>query len=387
MPLMSLPRISSTYRILNFKRCLVGTIFSSFAAATYYRPLPNDEVSKNIECSKTQRNNIDRAMTPFCSKISYSDMSREETPFLVSIARAFSIGITTIAIRIFMTTYGTYEIVDPFQMEYSHFISLVLGRKKGESLLTVSNHRSVFDDPGVVSCLLPLWIGLQPKYNRWGICSQEYCFNDRLPAFIKGYIGAGQVVPIYRGGGINQKLLENFAKLLARGEWCHIFPEGGVFQLNELGGRHQKHKMYQENPYNEANENNLDSIGKLKWGVGKLIAHAPIRPRVIPFAHIGMDVLLPKDQMIRIFGGKPLKVKIKFGKELFFDDLIQEHEKKHGKLWKYESNRGGNSIDKDQLAHDNDYWNSSKKEKELYKKITMRVEKELELLTSKLIRS
>ncbi len=99
-----------------------------------------------------------------------------------------------------MTTYGEYDIVN--DEHYHNFISLVVGRHIEDSnendnenvnryrnrnsnstskskskridhghykegILTVSNHRSLFDDPGVVSCLLPLHLGIQPKYNRW----------------------------------------------------------------------------------------------------------------------------------------------------------------------------------------------------------------------------
>jgi monolysocardiolipin acyltransferase len=155
--------------------------------------------------------------------------SRADTPIFLSIAKRISIGATTLAIRLFMNSYGEYKVVD--DQHYAHFLSLVLGESgrsdNNQSLITVSNHRSLFDDPGVVSLVLPLWIGLQPKYNRYGICSQEYCFADILPSFIKGYIGAGQVLPIWRGGGIEQALLKDFGKLIAMGEWCHIFPEGG----------------------------------------------------------------------------------------------------------------------------------------------------------------
>eukprot|EP00557_Chaetoceros_sp_GSL56_P013362 CAMPEP_0176482254 /NCGR_PEP_ID=MMETSP0200_2-20121128/3275_1 /TAXON_ID=947934 /ORGANISM="Chaetoceros sp., Strain GSL56" /LENGTH=296 /DNA_ID=CAMNT_0017878553 /DNA_START=357 /DNA_END=1247 /DNA_ORIENTATION=+ len=292
-------------------------------------------------------------------------------------ARYLSIGCTTILIRIFMNTYGQYNIEN--DEHYAHFLTLVLGgdgrQEQGQSLITISNHRSLFDDPGVVSCLLPLWIGIQPKYNRWGICSQEYCFADALPAIVKGYIGAGQVLPIQRGGGINQPLLQHFASLVARGEWCHIFPEGGVWQWRELGGRGRFAVL-------EGQSKNVQK-SKLKWGVGKLIAHAPIRPRVVPFAHVGMEVLLPQDETTRkthvkekLLGGEPLHVKIKFGEEITFDDLIQEHEQKYGKLWVY----NGDNNDHEQYV-------SSKVEKELYKKIALRIEYHLENLTKKVVSS
>ena len=67
----------------------------------------------------------------------------------------------------------------------------------------------------------------------------EYCFNSALPGLAHGYIGAGQVLQIRRGGDIDQRLLLDFARHFVWGEWCHIFLEGGVWQWDELGGRRQ----------------------------------------------------------------------------------------------------------------------------------------------------
>lgn len=397
-------------------RFVGGTALISFVTATYYRPLPLPEEDNGVQQTvastghstshlqnkrKHPQNNVlqekqgskplgtntmccgqhtalaklpDRTSATFCSKeLPY--FSRDETPLLLSIAQHLSIGCTTILIRIFMNTYGEYHIQN--DENYAHFLRLVLGgegrKERGQPLITISNHRSLFDDPGVVSCLLPLWVGIQPKYNRWGICSQEYCFSDALPAIVKGYIGAGQVLPIRRGGGIDQSLLQHFASFVARGEWCHIFPEGGVWQWDELGGRGRFAVLEEESKHVDKS--------KLKWGIGKLIAHAPIRPRVVPFAHAGMETLLPQDKVTRktylkedLFGGEPLKVRIQFGEEIHFDDLIEEYEKTHGKLWVY----GDSSYDK---------FTSSETEKELYKKITMRVERHLEELSRKVVES
>lgn len=383
-------------------RLMGGTVMLSFGAAVYYRPLPKvdsdtcvsptsitstsitsnatanykDRHRHSVNCDgssniKHEVKRQERAIEPFLSHdLPYVD--RKEIPILLSIARALSIGVTTLAIRLFMNTYGEYQIQD--DEHYAHFLKLVLGgdgrQEQKHALLTVSNHRSLFDDPGVVSCILPLWIGLQPKYNRWGICSQEYCFNDALPALIKGYIGAGQVLPIHRGGGINQSLFHDFAKILARGEWCHIFPEGGVWQWKELGGR-GRHDVMEKDAHRVKKQ-------KLKWGVGKLIAHHPGKIRIIPFAHVGMETLLPQDPITRrtflkkeLFDGEKLKLRIKFGKEIDCQDLIDDFESKHGKLWKYD--------------HGSDHFVSSTAEMELYRKITSRVEDHLEALTSNVV--
>jgi len=374
-------------RIITGKRVAAGTVIASFTAAAYYRPVPDNS---------TDGNGPDRTSESFCSSHQIFPYLRDETPFLLSIARSLTLGVTTLAIRVLMNTYGSYEIEN--DENYAKFLEIVLGgdgrSDQKQGLLTVANHRSLFDDPGVISCVLPLWVGLQPKYQRWGICSQEYCFNDAVPSLAKGYIGAGQVLPICRGAGVNQKLLLDFARLLADGEWCHIFPEGGVWQEGQLGGRRT---AAQETETSSTSALVVPPAGKLKWGTGKLIAHANVRPRVIPFAHVGMENLLPIDYERNtttlkkdLFGGEPLRVYIKFGKEIFFDDLIEEHEEEHGKLRTYNSTSGnvdGNVSGQTAVmrGHFHRNWDSTDAEKALYHKITLRIEMQLEKLTEEVV--
>ena len=67
--------------------------------------------------------------------------------------------------------------------------------------------------------------------------------------------------------------------LLCIGEWCHVFPEGGIWQTDTLGGRSNGREA---------------EVGKLKWGVGKLIAHAPVTPLVRPFFFMGTETAYPQ---------------------------------------------------------------------------------------------
>ena len=427
-------------------------------------PILSTDSTTSATATSTYNYNDDDRRTKefFCAPTTSPPWCREHVPLLLNWARRISIGVTTIAIRILMNTYGRYEIKDD---EYYHdFLDAVLNvddgsegqtnddgtskkkksnngrrrRKHNQGLITVSNHRSLFDDPGIVSCLLPLPKAIQPQYNRWALCSQEYCFNDALPGIIKGYLGAGQVLPICRGGGINQKLLLDFGRHLACGEWCHVFPEGGVWQWDELGGRRElppnsiiaSSSDFGRATGGDASDEEDDtiqkiipataqqrklgqsSLGKLKWGVGKLIAHAPITPKVIPFAHVGMEKLLPQDETtgktklrndmlssllpsILLGGGNTnddddkLQVKIQFGKEITFDDLIHEHESKHGKLWKYcgrdELNNTSSSEEEDEYDQKQKQglmlWKSSYEERVLYSKIVRRIECRLDVLT------
>ena len=447
---------------LKYTSASLLTIFTaSMTAATYYRPVPLTTTNNNDTQSQTNSNDNRRLHQSFCSPNS-PPWNRDHVPLLLQWARNISIGVTTLAIRVVMNTYGRYQIRE--DECYRRFLEVAIDSRREQllqqsnsdsdssasstfpqqrGLLTVSNHRSLFDDPGILSCLLPLPIAIQPHHQRWGICSQEYCFNDALPSFIKGYIGAGQVLPISRGSGINQQLLLDFGRHLANGEWCHVFPEGGVWQWKELGGRRelprgsclgsasdfaedQVKSSVGNDSASDANNNSSVIIpattkhkslppspkGKLKWGVGKLIAHAPITPRVIPFAHCGMERLLPQDSVSgktylrRDFvhsllpsfllgnddnnnndgDGKGLRVQIQFGHEIHFDDLIQEHEAKYGKLWKYRGKEEPLTTTNTTTTTPVENWVSSKEERVLYSKIVRRIEGHLEVLTKEVCR-
>jgi hypothetical protein len=54
----------------------------------------------------------------------------------------------------------------------------------------VSNHRSMLDDPAMMSSILPLWMSVQPKYIRWSVCAQDFCFNPAYSSIISTLSGA-----------------------------------------------------------------------------------------------------------------------------------------------------------------------------------------------------
>jgi monolysocardiolipin acyltransferase len=111
-----------------------------------------------------------------------------------------------------------------------------------------------------------------------------------------------------------------------------VFPEGGIWQLPQIGGRGNGREK---------------ELGYLKWGVGKLIAHSPKRPVVVPFFLYGMETVLPQNpdtkKLLTAIPQPGHHVRVVFGEELCFDDLIEEHERQHGPLWKYSA-----SVDEDE---------------------------------------
>ena len=70
-------------------------------------------------------------------------------------------------------------------------------------------------------------------------------------------------------------------------------------------------------------------------------------------------------------------VTVRFGKEIRFDDLIQEHEAKYGKLRKYSAQASQQDLDN---FHDS--WDSVPQDYALYHKITSRIQQALEDLNA-----
>ena len=148
---------------------------------------------------------------------------------------------------------------------------LVWKRPEKRGLLSVSNHLSVMDDPGLFAACLPWWCLPNSKF-RWTICTEDVFFGN---PFIQKVLGAGNGLPLDRSGSLEQPMFQRFQEKLDQGSWCHIFPEGRVWQRWRF--------------------NDTDThLGKFKFGVGKLIAHCKNQPIVVPFFHKGMDMVVPE---------------------------------------------------------------------------------------------
>jgi len=104
-----------------------------------------------------------------------------------------------------------------------------------------------------------------------------------------------------------------------------------------------------------------------------------VKPIVIPFYHIGMEGVMPQDPVTRDviakYPGVGQKIKVIFGHEVSFDDLIAEHEAKHGPLRKIQA-----TPTPDEIENYHKYWDSTPEEMLLYSAITRRLEDALEEL-------
>ncbi|CAD6238663.1 GSCOCG00008508001-RA-CDS [Cotesia congregata] len=165
-------------------------------------------------------------------------------------------------------------------------------RPRDVPLITVSNHDSCFDDPGIWASLDFRHV-LNRKKMRWSLAAHDICFTNSLHSY---FFMLGKCIPTVRGDGVYQEAINFCIEKLAQGDWVHVFPEGKVNMFKEYI--------------------------RLKWGVGRLILESPVTPIVVPIYHVGMDQVLPNEPpyIIKLFK----KVTIKYGEPIDFSKLLAE---------------------------------------------------------------
>lgn len=100
-----------------------------------------------------------------------------------------------------------------------------------------------------------------------------------------------------------------------------------------------------------------EELGRLKWGVGKLIARARVRPMVVPFYHHNMASVMPQNAQNQLISMVPTTgndVFVRVGAPLSFDDLLDAYE--------------------DERVVGAEPWRTQEREKALYQAITKRIE-------------
>jgi monolysocardiolipin acyltransferase len=284
-----------------------------------------------------------------------------DPPIFTQVSQWFTVAAIDRVIASLMAYYNnSFTIVDDVG-NYESLIGMITKKDRDVTVLTVSNHCCTLDDPIIFGKILPSRHSLTTSANqRWSLCSQEVCFKN--PA-LGTFFTAGKVMPIKRGAGINQKLLLEFSRIAARGgEWMHVFPEGKIYQSGQLA----------ENYYLARSDEKAGEIGRLKWGVAKIIVHCPKKIVVVPFHHAGMEGVIPQYATGQLKTNLPMAdntVTARVGVEISFSDLIEEHEREYGKLWKY-------SV----KEYENENWESSVSDMILYQKVTLRIEQRIKAL-------
>jgi monolysocardiolipin acyltransferase len=152
------------------------------------------------------------------------------------------------------------------------------------------------DDPCLLCAMLP-WSFFATESShervRWTLCANDICHQSRL---LSDFFRAGKTLPIVRGGGPEQPILQLMAeRLRTHGDWLHVFPEGKVRQ----DGR----------------------MNKLKSGLAHVLCGiADAQPVVLPFHHRGMEEVLRVKTFVPHVGKR---VSVLVGQPIELADLLQ----------------------------------------------------------------
>ncbi|KAG6619863.1 tafazzin-like protein [Phytophthora cinnamomi] len=263
--------------------------------------------------------------------------------WLHDVARVPIFGAATLASKFYLQLLNRTAVEGT-----EHLTRQLEQRPKGTAVITVSNHSATVDDPAVFANMMP-WKYAWPWNGRWSLASQEYCYTKgKLLSAV--FFGA-KTLPVKRGAGVDHQMIQAIFDKVQEGAWVHIFPEGKIVQHEALGGRPSPRR---------------EEIGRLKWGVGKLIARATTRPIVVPVYHYNMEQLMPQDEKNRLISVVPrtnLDLGVIVGEPLSFDDLFE----------RYADDRVAGDLP----------WETQEREKALYSAITRRIENALLALEKK----
>lgn len=138
--------------------------------AWWYRPIVDGD--HDIRISDGSKKEYLGSKRQVCS---YAD---EKAPFIYNIAGNLFIFLSVMATRCIVSFGGKF--VEKKDDKFYDFMKIVNNRKPGQALITVSNHRSLFDDPGIFSTMIPLPDILQHKYVKYSLCAKEFCFSDKV---------------------------------------------------------------------------------------------------------------------------------------------------------------------------------------------------------------
>jgi len=200
--------------------------------------------------------------------------------FLEPLIRTAVLGSVGIGCKLFLRTSVNLTVHNAAVLH-----RLVMERAGDKPLLTISNHTSTLDDPLIWGALLPFSIIVAEwgRRMRWTLGAEEVIFTNPL---FRAFFRHGKVLPIRRGEGITQPAMEMALDLMAGGQWLHVFPEGKVCPDSAQLGE------------------------KLRWGVGRLVSEAPVKPIVLPIIHRGMERIRPFEQGWTIRHGESLDITV-----------------------------------------------------------------------------
>lgn len=207
-------------------------------------------------------------------------------------------------------------------------MNLLKNHRRGP-LLTISNHISTLDDPLIWGALLSnkhIYDLIRREQMRWTLGAEEFTFTNPLTSW---FFRHGQVIPISRGQGIFQPAMDCALEILKMNRWLHFFPEGRVIQDDDENNA----ELLTTTDFKE-----FTMIGRLKWGIGRLLMECQKNVTILPMILKGFDRMKPNNrifplinQELEIIIGDPISSHeiIKKTNHSFDDDLKRIHLTQH----------------------------------------------------------
>ncbi len=96
--------------------------------------------------------------------------------------------------------------------------NLLENRPKGQPILTISNHYSCFDDPGIFGSHKLRNLGRYER-QRWSMAAHDICFTNVFHSLFFMY---GKCIPVLRGSGVYQPAVDLCIQKLKLGEWVSV---------------------------------------------------------------------------------------------------------------------------------------------------------------------
>lgn len=180
-------------------------------------------INNNIRINHNINNNvnkINRLINQQISKLSSSsssiltnDLSRCDQ-YAAKIDKHFKWGIIGTIVRYLNICFVNIVMVILFRI--LNQLKIIRGdllwkylfkRDNDRPLLTISNHMSMLDDPGLMGAILPYW-RFKPDQLRWSLCTEDFFFigNGKMVPMFAG----GNALPLDRSGSLEQPMFKYF---------------------------------------------------------------------------------------------------------------------------------------------------------------------------------
>ncbi|KAI9357864.1 acyltransferase-domain-containing protein [Pilaira anomala] len=269
----------------------LGLLTSSVCGATYWYYQPVVRPDPNYVPPLFIWNSIPKPVL--------SHFEASQNSVLWQLGTKMVVGVAGLLAKGFINASDTHVI------GLDKFLNIINDPTRTRGVITVSNHKSVLDDPFLWG-VLPLKNFWDVDRMRWVMGAADICYTTVLKSY---FFACGKTIPAIRGAGIYQPGVDLAIKRLNEGGWIHMYPEAKVVQENKMI--------------------------RFKWGVGRMMMETEESSPaiVIPVWHEGMEKAKPLYETKLVHLGQ--RITVVFGDPIAYSDIVADW--KLGKLSREET--------------------------------------------------